>query len=406
MRSVTAAEASACRLCSIHGLPGTAPAPRSRACRTRRTEKNHPAVPSPPMSTAPPYPSPHRRRRLHRLAHLAGAAGRRAARDRPGRLLQQLARGARRLEACRPAARVRTRRRLRHRRRWSLFAAERIDAWCISPPSRRSAKQRQAARVLPPPTTSAGWSPGADHAAPRLPPPRVQLRRDGLRTAGDAAHHRRRAAVGHQPYGATKLMGENILRDLGAPNRLGPSRCCATSNPVGAHESGLIGEGRRRAALNNLMPYVSRVAVGQRDKLRVGSARLRHARRHRRARLHPRARPGRRPRRSAVQRLFGENGSFTVNLGTGRGYSVLEVIRAFERASGRAVPYEIVPPPPGDVAPATPTRRWRSAAARLAAQRGLDACADSWRWQSMNPNGSTLRRPRASTRERARCRVG
>ncbi len=188
------------------------------------------------------------------------------------------------------------------------------------------------------------------------------------------------------PYGATKLMGENILRDL---ERSEPGWAIALLryfNPVGAHESGLIGEAPQGTP-NNLMPYVTQVAVGQRDKLRVfgndydtpdGTGVRDYIHVLDLADGHV----------AAVKRLLDGNDSFTVNLGTGRGYSVLEVIRAFERASGRAVPYEVVPRRPGDIAacyadPALAQRLlgWR-------AQRDLAAmCADSWRWQEMNPNG-------------------
>jgi UDP-glucose 4-epimerase len=188
------------------------------------------------------------------------------------------------------------------------------------------------------------------------------------------------------PYGATKLMGENILRDL---ERSEPGWAIALLryfNPVGAHESGLIGEAPQGTP-NNLMPYVTQVAVGQRDKLRVfgddydtpdGTGVRDYIHVLDLADGHV----------AAVKRLLSGEGSLTVNLGTGRGYSVLEVIRAFEQASGRKVPYEIVPRRPGDVAAcyADP-----SLAQRLLgwhARRGLaEMCADSWRWQSMNPNG-------------------
>ncbi len=160
------------------------------------------------------------------------------------------------------------------------------------------------------------------------------------------------------PYGATKLMGEDILRDL---RRADPAWAIALLryfNPVGAHESGLIGEDPRGTP-NNLMPYVAQVAVGKRPTPAGLRQRLRHARRHRRARLHPRRRPRRRPCRRAALPAGHRSGSITVNLGTGRGYSVLEVVRAFERASGRPVPYEIVARRPGDVAAcyADPTPR-------------------------------------------------
>jgi UDP-glucose 4-epimerase len=188
------------------------------------------------------------------------------------------------------------------------------------------------------------------------------------------------------PYGATKLMGENILQDL---DRSEPGWAIALLryfNPVGAHESGLIGEAPQGVP-NNLMPYVAQVAVGRRAKLSIygndydtpdGTGVRDYIHVLDLAAGHV----------AALQRLLGGGQSFTVNLGTGRGHSVLEVVRAFERASGRPIPYEIVPRRPGDVAAcyADPTRArsllgWQ-------ATRDLDAmCADSWRWQSMNPNG-------------------
>ncbi len=188
------------------------------------------------------------------------------------------------------------------------------------------------------------------------------------------------------PYGATKLMGENILRDL---ERSEPGWAIAMLryfNPVGAHESGLIGEAPQGTP-NNLMPYVSQVAVGQRERLRVfggdydtpdGTGVRDYIHVLDLAEGHV----------AAVRRLLELPESFTVNLGTGRGYSVLEVVRAFEKASGRTVPYEIVPRRPGDVAAcyADPSLAHRLLGWR--AQRDLDAmCIDSWRWQSLNPNG-------------------
>ncbi len=188
------------------------------------------------------------------------------------------------------------------------------------------------------------------------------------------------------PYGATKLMGETILRDL---ERSEPGWAIALLryfNPVGAHASGLIGEAPQGTP-NNLMPYVTQVAVGQREKLRVfgndydtpdGTGVRDYIHVVDLAAGHV----------AAVQRLLAHNDSFTVNLGTGRGYSVLEVIRAFEQASGRRVPFEIVPRRPGDVAAcyADPTLAQQLLGWR--AERGLaEMCADSWRWQSMNPKG-------------------
>lgn len=194
------------------------------------------------------------------------------------------------------------------------------------------------------------------------------------------------------PYGATKLMGETILRDL---ERSEPGWSVALLryfNPVGAHESGLIGEAPQGTP-NNLMPYVTQVAVGQRESLRIfgndydtpdGTGVRDYIHVVDLAHGHV----------AALQHLLGTGGSLTVNLGTGRGHSVLEVVKAFERASGRPIAYEFAPRRPGDVAAcyADPTL----ARERLgwAAQRDLDTmCADSWRWQSLNPRGFDATRP-------------
>jgi len=188
------------------------------------------------------------------------------------------------------------------------------------------------------------------------------------------------------PYGQSKRMVEEILVDL---QRAEPDWRVAILryfNPVGAHESGLIGE-HPQGKPNNLMPFVCQVAVGLRDKLAVhgndyptpdgtGVRDYVHvmdlAEGHVAALTHAQKSPG----------------LLTVNLGTGNGISVLDVTGAFERASGRPLPYEIGPRRPGDVAAywgdptlAQQTLGWR-------AKRGLDAmCADSWRWQKGNPNG-------------------
>jgi UDP-glucose 4-epimerase len=188
------------------------------------------------------------------------------------------------------------------------------------------------------------------------------------------------------PYGATKLMGETILRDL---DRSEPGWSIALLryfNPVGAHESGLIGESPNGTP-NNLMPYVAQVAVGQRDKLRIfgsdydtpdGTGIRDYIHVLDLAEGHV----------AALRRLLDEPGLLTLNLGTGHGHSVLEVVDAYERASGRPIPYEVVPRRPGDVAAcyADPSLAQRLLGWR--ARRDLAAmCGDSWRWQSMNPNG-------------------
>jgi UDP-glucose 4-epimerase len=188
------------------------------------------------------------------------------------------------------------------------------------------------------------------------------------------------------PYGLTKLMGEEMLREL---ERCDPTWRIAILryfNPVGAHASGRIGEDPRGTP-NNLMPYVAQVAVGQRAALQVfggdystpdGTGVRDYIHVVDLAEGHV----------AALRRLLEGGDSFTVNLGTGQGYSVLDVVRAYERASGRPVAHQVVARRPGDVAAcyADPSRAqallgWR-------ASRDLAAmCADSWHWQSANPRG-------------------
>ena len=188
------------------------------------------------------------------------------------------------------------------------------------------------------------------------------------------------------PYGQTKLIGETILRDLGAANPAWQTGCLRYFNPVGAHESGHIGEDPRGTP-NNLMPYVAQVAVGRRPFLQVfgndyptpdGTGVRDYIHVCDLAEGHV----------AALRRLLEASGSFTVNLGTGQGYSVLDVVKAYAAASGREVPYQVVPRRPGDVAAcyADPTlaRELLGWQARLDLPR---MCADSWRWQSMNPQG-------------------
>jgi UDP-glucose 4-epimerase len=188
------------------------------------------------------------------------------------------------------------------------------------------------------------------------------------------------------PYGATKLMGENILRDV---ERADPDWAIALLryfNPVGAHESGLIGEDPRGIP-NNLMPFVTQVAVGKRERLQVfgqdydtvdGTGVRDYIHVMDLANGHA----------DALRYLLREKRSITANLGTGRGHSVLEVVRAFERASGRPVPLDIVARRPGDVDATYADASLATTALGWRATRDLDAmCVDSWRWQSMNPNG-------------------
>ena len=194
------------------------------------------------------------------------------------------------------------------------------------------------------------------------------------------------ALVATNPYGRTKLMSENILADLAASDAGWQNACLRYFNPVGAHESGRIGEDPRGVP-NNLMPYVAQVAVGRRPRLAVfgndyatpdGTGVRDYIHVVDLAEGHV----------AALRQLFDTAGSLTVNLGTGRGYSVLEVVAAYAAASGREVPYEVLPRRPGDVAAcyADPAL----ARERLGWQAHHDLarmCEDSWRWQSMNPKG-------------------
>lgn len=188
------------------------------------------------------------------------------------------------------------------------------------------------------------------------------------------------------PYGQTKLMSEQILRDLERSDDSWRIAYLRYFNPVGAHESGLIGEDPGGIP-NNLMPYVAQVACGRREKLMVfggdyptvdgtGVRDYIHVCDLADGHL------------AALDYLRDAGKGLTVNLGTGRGYSVLEVVKAYEAASGRPVPYEIVGRRPGDIAScyaepvlAETLMGWR-------AKHDLDRmCADSWRWQSTNPMG-------------------
>ncbi|KVA06171.1 UDP-glucose 4-epimerase GalE [Burkholderia ubonensis] len=188
------------------------------------------------------------------------------------------------------------------------------------------------------------------------------------------------------PYGQSKLIAEQVLRDLELSD---PSWRIATLryfNPVGAHASGLIGEDPAGIP-NNLMPYVAQVAVGKLAKLRVfgsdyptpdGTGVRDYIHVVDLAQGHI----------AALDALVKRDASFVVNLGTGRGYSVLEVVRAFEKASGRPVPYELVARRPGDVAECYANPQAAADVIGWRAKFGLDEmCVDHWRWQENNPNG-------------------
>lgn len=188
------------------------------------------------------------------------------------------------------------------------------------------------------------------------------------------------------PYGRSKLMVEQALEDFAKSQPSWAIGVLRYFNPVGAHPSGLIGEDPRGIP-NNLMPYISQVAIGRRERLSVfgndyptpdgtGVRDYIHVVDLALGHL------------AALSELFRSGRGFTVNLGTGRGYSVLEMVRAFEHASERQVPYQIAPRRPGDIAVcyADPSQAWHLLDWR--AKRGLaEMCADHWRWQSMNPDG-------------------
>ncbi|MDT7835845.1 UDP-glucose 4-epimerase GalE [Aquabacterium sp. OR-4] len=188
------------------------------------------------------------------------------------------------------------------------------------------------------------------------------------------------------PYGQTKLIGETILRDLGAAQADWQTACLRYFNPVGAHESGQIGEDPRGTP-NNLMPYVAQVAVGRRARLSVfgndyatpdGTGVRDYIHVVDLAEGHV----------AALQRLLAQPGSITVNLGTGRGYSVLELVAAYAKASGREIGYDIVARRPGDVAACYADPSLARQLLGWQARHDLDRmCADSWRWQTMNPQG-------------------
>jgi UDP-glucose 4-epimerase len=188
------------------------------------------------------------------------------------------------------------------------------------------------------------------------------------------------------PYGRSKLMVEDILRDLVAAEPNWHVALLRYFNPIGAHQSGLIGEDPNGIP-NNLLPFVAQVAVGKRDCLRVfgddydtadgtGVRDYIHVVDLAQGHL------------AALRHLADHAGVTTVNLGTGQGYSVLEVVRAFEQASGRKIAFEVVARRPGDIAAcyADPARAQQLLGWR--AGFGIERmCADAWRWQSGNPDG-------------------
>ncbi len=191
------------------------------------------------------------------------------------------------------------------------------------------------------------------------------------------------------PYGWTKYMNEQILRDVCAADESMSAVLLRYFNPIGAHESGTIGE-NPKGIPNNLMPYITQVAVGKLEYLRVfgddydtpdGTGVRDYIHVMDLARGHVKA----------LSYSADNQGSIAINLGTGNGYSVLDLVRAFEKASGVEIPYRIIERRPGDVGSVYADASLAKAKLDWSAEYDVDKmCADSWHWQSSNPNGYSI----------------
>ena len=188
------------------------------------------------------------------------------------------------------------------------------------------------------------------------------------------------------PYGATKAMMERILTDVQFANPEMSVTLLRYFNPIGAHESGLIGE-NPKGIPNNLMPYIMKVATGElpelgvfgddydtpdgtgvRDYIHVVDLAVGHVK--------------------AIKYIFSNPGLDIINLGTGVGYSVLDMVKAFSKACGKEIPYEIKPRREGDIAMCYADPSKAAKVLGWKAERGLEQmCEDAWRWQSQNPEG-------------------
>ncbi|MBB6713498.1 UDP-glucose 4-epimerase GalE [Clostridium gasigenes] len=188
------------------------------------------------------------------------------------------------------------------------------------------------------------------------------------------------------PYGATKLMIEDILRDVYKADKDMNIALLRYFNPVGAHKSGKIGEDPSGIP-NNLMPYITKVAIGElkvlsvfgndyntsdgtgvRDYIHVVDVAKGHIK--------------------ALEKLATNSGLVTYNLGTGNGYSVLELVKAFSKASGKEIPYKIVDRRPGDIGTCYADPKKANNELGWIAEKSIEEiCEDSWRWQSNNPKG-------------------
>lgn len=188
------------------------------------------------------------------------------------------------------------------------------------------------------------------------------------------------------PYGQTKLMIETILQDLYVSDNQWDIALLRYFNPVGAHKSGMLGEDPKGIP-NNLVPYISQVAIGKLDHLSVfgddydtpdgtGVRDYIHVEDLATGHL------------KALEKLQNHVGVVIYNLGTGQGYSVLDMVKAFEKACGKPVPYQISPRRPGDIAACYADPAKARDELGFTAVRGLDEmCEDTWRWQQKNPNG-------------------
>ena len=188
------------------------------------------------------------------------------------------------------------------------------------------------------------------------------------------------------PYGTTKLFIEKILMDYCKADPTLNVALLRYFNPIGAHESGLIGEDPNGIP-NNLVPYIAQVAVGKLEKLHVfggdyptpdGTGVRDYIHVVDLARGHV----------AAIEKVSQNCGLFVCNLGTGKGYSVLDILHAYEKACGKELPYVMDPRRPGDIAAcyADPQKAWDEMGWK--AQYGIEEmCASSWKWQSQNPNG-------------------
>jgi len=188
------------------------------------------------------------------------------------------------------------------------------------------------------------------------------------------------------PYGWTKYMGEQILRDLTVADPEWSVVLLRYFNPVGAHKSGLIGE-HPNGIPNNLMPFISQTAIGKRDHLNVfGNDYPTHDGTGVRDYIH--VVDLAKGHVAAIDYLMAHTGEGVFNLGTGTGYSVLDMVHAFETANGVPVPYEIAARRPGDLAVCyADPQKSRQVLGWEAAYDQTDMCRDTWNWQKNNPNG-------------------